>query len=116
MLAFVVCWVPIAVVGVILLSGVRLKTFAVNLAFIFAFMSSTIDPIVYFGFKCDFVKNFRRAALACWVFCRRRSGSPTHQNMRRHSNLFSLTSEASTNNSEGGMRSGSSHLSVETIL
>ena len=115
-LAFVVCWIPIAVVGVTLLSGVKVKKLAVNLVFIFAFMNSTIDPVLYFSFKGDFLKNVRRATSACWAFCRSSRGSPTHQNMRRHSNLFSLTSEASTNNSEGGMRSGSSHLSVETIL
>ena len=89
---------------------------AVNLVFIFAFMNSTIDPLVYFGFQGNFLKNLRLATSACWMCCRKKRGSFTRQNMQRHSTLFSLTSEVSINNSEGGMRSGSSHLSVETIL
>eukprot|EP00794_Sanderia_malayensis_P012263 gene12263-13528_t len=48
---FVVCWLPMAIVGLLTVCGVHVKMHIINPVFNLAFANSILDPLVYFGFK-----------------------------------------------------------------
>ena len=104
---FLVCWLPIAVCGVVLLME-SVHAFTMNFVFTLAFVNSVIDPIVYFFFNDKIIRKLRR--LVCRFSCRQET-----QGVRRDSNLFSLSS-GDNNSVLSKTRSISSLASADTVL
>ena len=104
---FMLCWLPIAVCGVVLLLE-PVKVFTMNFVFTLAFANSVIDPIVYFFFNDKVVGKLRR--LMCKFWCTRET-----QRLRKDSNLFSLSS-GDNNSMLSKTRSISSLASADTVL
>lgn len=50
-LLFVICWLPLAITGVVSTVGVHVEPSLPNLMFLFAFVNSTLNPLIYFAFK-----------------------------------------------------------------
>ena len=72
--AFIACWVPVAIMGVLLLAGTiprrdfrsrEIRRLIINIGFYLAFINSVIDPIVYFGFKNKLFRDVKRRILDC---------------------------------------------------
>ena len=72
--AFIACWVPVAIIGVLILAGMiprhnyraqEVRRLIINIGFYLAFINSVIDPIVYFGFKNKLFRDLKRRILDC---------------------------------------------------
>ncbi|XP_065063458.1 trace amine-associated receptor 5-like [Rhopilema esculentum] len=48
---FMVCWLPLAFIGLVNILGVDIDNELPNTMFILAFTNSVLDPLIYFGFK-----------------------------------------------------------------
>ena len=63
---FMICWLPLAFTGLVMLCGVTFDTSLTNLVFFLAFVNSVIDPIIYFAFKDGFCLHFKRFVSTCF--------------------------------------------------
>ena len=58
--AFVICWLPLAVVSLCILGGVLINMLVSNLVFVLAFTNSLVNPLLFFGFKKSLGKKLKR--------------------------------------------------------
>ena len=63
---FMICWLPLAVTGLVAICGVQINESFTNLVFFLAFLNSIIDPIIYFAFKEGFSQLFKKfVSISC---------------------------------------------------
>ena len=61
---FMICWLPLAIIGLVTLNSVHMDTTLPNLMFFLAFVNSVIDPLIYFAFKENFSKYLKKYILS----------------------------------------------------
>ena len=63
---FMICWLPLAITGLVIICGVQIDESLPNLVFFFAFLNSIINPIIYFSFKEGLIHLFKKfISLSC---------------------------------------------------
>ena len=115
--AFVVCWVPVAIIGCLLMaraipSGIYYQMI-INIGFFLAFINSVVDPILYFGFKNKFLRNLKAWVLKC---CKK--NEITTEAFKKHGKHTSLmvTPHGSKSGETSGLSPATSCVSVETTM
>ncbi len=97
--AFVICWLPLAVVSLCFLGGVLVTKLVSNLVFVLAFTNSLVDPLLYFGSKKSLGRKLKGFFVSLCVSRQQGSGiRPEIKNERSLSGLSSLPSDSAISN------------------
>lgn len=68
---FMICWLPLALTGLIAFLGVKIDENLPNMMFLLSFLNSALNPLIYFAFKERFSRHFHVVAS---FFRRKRHG------------------------------------------
>ncbi|XP_065063453.1 neuropeptide FF receptor 2-like [Rhopilema esculentum] len=109
-IAFIVCWLPMAICGLLLIAKIPVDGHVVNIVFTLAFTNSLIDPLAYFGFK----DNIRRKIKMLFHTCSSSCFLPEQGGTRSDVHLFSITSSQDSHLSQ--QMGQSTCLSTETMF
>ena len=109
-IAFIVCWLPMAICGILLIAGKTIHSHVINIVFTLAFTNSLIDPLAYFGFK----DNIRRKIKMLFHTCSSSCFLPEQEETSRDAHLFSITSSQDSHFSQ--QTGQSTCISTETMF
>ena len=121
--AFIACWVPVAIIGVLILAGMiprrdfrsrEIRRLIINIGFYLAFINSVIDPIVYFGFKNKLFRDVKRRILDC---CKKKPNriEPKESHKKGESKQL-MVGPINIESGSGGQSPAVSRKSAETTL
>lgn len=115
--AFVVCWVPVTIIGCLLMakalpSGIYYGMI-INIGFFLAFINSAVNPILYFGFKNKFLRNLKGWVLKC---CKKDEGTSESGNKHEKHSKLMVVPHCSKPGDSSELSPATSCISVETTF
>ena len=87
-IAFIVCWLPMAICGLLLIAKIHVDSQVINIVFTLAFANSVVNPLAYFCFN----DNIRRKIKMLFNTCSRSCFLPQRAGIRDNAQVSGNTS------------------------